>query len=84
MIKECDYHPQLMETLGGLKADTGWLKTAFWTIPASIVCIAIAIVTCFMSNERRITALETQVATQYTQGDMPRWIQTSPKSKHTK
>ena len=73
MIKECDYHPQLMEILGGLRADIGWLKTAFWTIPASIVFIAIAIISCFMSNERRITTLETNIASQNNVENTPYW-----------
>jgi len=92
MQKDCDYYPkgecashsQLMETLGGLRADVSWLKKAFWAIPATLIAVSVTLVAGFISNEKRIATLETQVANQLSLGDMPRWTETFPKSKQRK
>jgi hypothetical protein len=78
---ECELHSQLMETLGGLRADVGWLKKAFWSIPAMIVMVSMAIGGYVISMEKRISVCETQIANQLSLGDIPRWTKTSPKSK---
>jgi hypothetical protein len=84
MKEVCAYCPELRETLGSLKADTGWLKKAFWSIPAMIVMVSMAIGGYVISMEKRISVCETQIANQLSLGDMPRWTETSPKSKQRK
>jgi len=84
MREVCAYCPELRETLGALKADTAWLKKAFWAIPATLIAVSITLVAGFISNEKRIATLETQVANQLSLGDMPRWTETFPKSRQRK
>jgi hypothetical protein len=78
MIKECDYHPELMKTLGTIQIDGAktsndimWIKHGIY----GILVIAMAVFTCFYNLDKRTTACETKIANQLSLGDMPRWTE---------
>lgn len=62
--EQCEVHSDLMEKLGGIHADLGWLKKAFWTVPVLLLTAIIAFSGYIRSLDNRLTACEIKIAVQ--------------------